>query len=133
MPSYSSGCEITAANEFKRQLFCSIYINDKTHASLNGVPPLLTRVFCDLQPCLDLPAGAFFLPPDELARVISELNPDGWNTSPDTYHNATVLRAKLKLSLIREEILELALGVNADSSHAKIRKASILYINKLAR
>ncbi len=130
LPNYS-GCEVTAASEFKRQIFCCVYNSDKTHASLNGTPPLLTRAFCDPQPPLDLPAGAVFLPRDELAKVISELDPEGWHTSADTYHNSTVLRAKFKLALIREEILELALGVNTDSSLSRIWLAPVLYALRL--
>ncbi|CZR53186.1 uncharacterized protein PAC_03064 [Phialocephala subalpina] len=111
---------MTAASEYKRRLFCAIYCNDKTNASMNGVPPLLTRRFCDVQPCLDLPDEALLLPPDELALAASQLDPNGWNTSGSTYQLTTLLRARLQISIFREEILELALGINVEVSGIRI-------------
>lgn len=87
---------------------------------MNGVPPLLTRRFCDIQPCLDLPDEALLLPPDELALAASQLDPNGWNTSGSTYQLTTLLRARLQISIFREEILELALGLNVQVSVARI-------------
>lgn len=115
-----STCKVTAASEYKRRLFSAIYCNDKTHASLNGTPPLLTRLFCDVQPPLDLPNEAIFLAQDDLALAVSKLDSDGWNTSENIYHPATLVRIKVKFCTIREEILELALGVNVDGSEARI-------------
>jgi hypothetical protein len=112
---------VTAASEYKRRLFCAIYCNDKTHASLNGTPPLLTRLFCDVQSCLDLSSATIFLPDNELALELNKLDADGWNKSDDTYHLATTLRIKVQLCTIREEILELALGVNVDGSKARLK------------
>ena len=123
LPDYATS-KVTAASEYKRRLFCSIYCNDKTHASLNGTPPLLTRLFCDIQPCLDLPTEAIFLPEDELAFELTKLDADGWNISnksDDTHYIVTILRIKVQLCTIREEILELALGVNVDGSEARIK------------
>ncbi len=120
LPDYDT-CKVTAASEYKRRLFSAIYCNDKTHASLNGTPPLLTRLFCDVNPCLDLSNEAPFLPQDELALEVSKLDSNGWNTSKDIYHPATLTRIKIQLCTIREEILELALGVNVDGSEARIK------------
>jgi len=97
-----------------------LYCNDKIHSSLNGTPPLLSRRYCDVQPCLDLDVGAPFLPEDELLVAISKLDSNGWNTDGNMYHT-TLLRAKLQLSTIREDILELALGVNIDVSGDRIQ------------
>jgi hypothetical protein len=123
LPDYSTS-KVTAASEYKRRLFCAIYCNDKTHASLNGTPPLLTRLFCDVQPCLDLPSEATFLPEDELTLELNKLDVNGWkksDKSDDTYYPATILRIKVQVCTIREEILELALGVNVDGSEARIK------------
>lgn len=120
LPEYG-GSRVTAASEFKKRLFSSIYYNDKTHASLSGTPPLLTQLFCNTQPCLDLPNEAIFLPQDELALAVSKLDPDGSDRSASDYHVATFMRARLRFCTIREEILELSLGVNVDSSEARIK------------
>jgi Fungal specific transcription factor domain len=124
LPDYG---KVTAASEYRRRLFSAIYCNDKTHASLNGTPPLLTPIFCNIQPCLDLPNGAIFLTQDELALAVSKLDPDGWNTSGEAYHLATMMRIKVQLCMIREEILELALGVNVDGSEARIKSVPWRY------
>ncbi|KUJ18208.1 uncharacterized protein LY89DRAFT_583053 [Mollisia scopiformis] len=112
--------KVTAASEYKRRLFCAIYCSDKTHASLSGIPPLLTRTFCDIQPCLDLPDDALLLPQDEMAVAVSQLDAEGWNTSGSTYQLTTLLRARLQQSVLREEILELALGINVQVSISRI-------------
>jgi hypothetical protein len=123
LPDYATS-KVTAASEYKRRLFCAIYCNDKTHASLNGTPPLLTRLFCDVQPCLDLPSEATFLPEDELTLELNKLDVNGWkksDKSDNTYYPATILRIKVQVCTIREEILELALGVNVDGSETRIK------------
>jgi hypothetical protein len=126
LPEYSTS-KITAASEYKRRLFCWIYISDKTHASHHGTPPLLTQLYCDVQPCLDLPDEMLFLPQNELALAVSRLDANGWNAQrdmeKDTYQASTILRAKLQLAIVREEILALALGVNI-----KVSEETILYV-----
>ncbi len=120
LPDYDNS-HVTAASEYQRRLFSSIYCNDKTHASLNGTPPLLTRLFCNVQPCLDLPDGVLFMPQVELVDAIKGLDTDGWNTMRNTYQATTILRGKVKMAIIREEILELALGVNVEVSEHKVK------------
>jgi hypothetical protein len=124
LPDYGA-TKVTAASEYKKRLFSLIYCSDKTHASLNGVPPLLNRVFCNIQPCLDLPDEAIFWPKDELASAVSKLDPDGWDPTAESYHNTTVLRAKVQISSVREEVLEIALGVNVDCSESRIKCVTI--------
>jgi hypothetical protein len=124
LPDYGAS-KVTAASEYKKRLFSLIYCSDKTHASLNGVPPLLNRVFCNIQPCLDLPDEAIFWPQDELASAVSKLDPDGWDPMAKSYHNTTVLRAKVQISSVREEVLEIALGVNFDCSESRIKCVTI--------
>jgi hypothetical protein len=68
-----------------------------------------------------LPNGEIFLPQDELALAVRNLDSDGWSTLRDTYYPATMMRIKVQLCTIREEILELALGVNVDGSEARIK------------
>ncbi len=120
LPPYGTS-KITVASEFRRRLFSSIYCNDKTHASLYGTPPLLTRRFCDVEACLDLPDTIVFHSEDKLAQEINDLDSNGWNKSTTHYGLTTLLRGKVKLSVIREEILELALGVNVDFSRSRIK------------
>jgi len=118
LPPYGFG-KVTPASEFKKRLWSWIYCNDKTHASLYGTPPLLTRVFCDVEACLDLPDEILLLPEQQITLALASIGANGWR-SPHMHGHTTVLRSKVKLSVIREEILELALGVNVNVSKARI-------------
>ncbi|KAH8687704.1 hypothetical protein BGZ60DRAFT_522354 [Tricladium varicosporioides] len=109
LPDYNN-TKITTASEYKRRLFAAVYFLDKTIASLNGTPPMLTRLYCDVKECLDLTDEEMFLPQHLLAPVVKRLDSDGWNTAGNMY-NITISRAIWRISALREEILELALGV----------------------
>ena len=130
LPSYANAT-LTAASEYKRRLFSAIYCSDKTHSSLNGTPPLLGRLFCDIEPCLDLDPRAPYLPPDELAAAINALDDNGWNTAGNLYET-TILRAKVQLSTVREEILQLSLGVNVIVSGKTIEYGHFLLPDRLS-
>ncbi|KAF4637582.1 hypothetical protein G7Y89_g494 [Cudoniella acicularis] len=118
LPDYTR-TKVTTALEYKSRLFCAVYVLDKTIASLNGIPPMLTRLYCDVKPCLDLPEEELFLPPHELSDAVSRLDSNGWNTTGNMY-SITISRAIWRLSAVREEILELALGVNVMVSEERI-------------
>ncbi|KAG9232196.1 hypothetical protein BJ875DRAFT_443401 [Amylocarpus encephaloides] len=107
----NANSRITTASECKRRIFASIYYRDKSTAALNGTPPMLGRLYCDVKPCLDISEEQLFSPPHELSLVISRLSADGWNTDGQLY-GMTLCRGIWKLAAIREEILELALGTN---------------------
>ena len=118
LPDYKDG-SFTTAEEFKRRMFAQIYYLDKTCASLNGTPPMLNRHYCEVKPCLDLSEEQLFLPRHEVYAAITRLDANGWNTDGKMY-GVTVSRAIWQLSAIREEILELALGVNISISEDRI-------------
>lgn len=118
LPVYGSH-KVTAASEFKRRLFSSIYGSDKSHASLNGTPPALSARFCNLSLPLDIGEEELFLPQERLAKVIAKLDPNGWNTSGE-FHRASSRRASHLLTGVREEILELSQGVDVIVSGSRI-------------
>ena len=100
-------------------MFTAIYGSDKNHASLNGTPPVLSARFCVLRLPLDLSEDELFLPQEELANAVANLDPDGWNTRKAAYR-ATYHRSLLLLNKIREKVLELSLGVDITVSASKI-------------
>lgn len=110
LPSYVT-TKLTAASEYKRRLFSAVYCSDKNHSSLNGIPPLLSKRYCDIEACLDLAPKTLYTPREELSEAISNLDIDGWNTAGDVF-DTTILRAKVQLSMFREDVLELSLGTN---------------------
>ncbi|RFU29783.1 hypothetical protein B7463_g6576, partial [Scytalidium lignicola] len=118
LPDYDSS-QVTPATEYRRRVFCSVYLLDKVHCSLTGVPPGLTRLYCNFQLPLDLGNNELFGPRDELALAISKLDGQGWNTS-ENFYQVTSLRVLLLLAPIREEILELSLGINVPVTAAGI-------------
>ena len=72
---------------------------------------MMGRLYCDVKPCLDIADEELFLPPHAFSVVVSRLDADGWNTSGNMY-DISICRATWQLCSVREEILEIALGVN---------------------
>lgn len=103
--------QITTASEYKRRLISAIYCTDKNEASMNGVPVGLSYKFIHLRLPLDISEDDLFLPQRDLANLVSQLDPNGWNTKGEIYR-MTMQRAIQVLSRCREDILELALGVD---------------------
>jgi hypothetical protein len=118
LPDYANS-KITTASEYKRRLFSIIYYLDKTHSALNGIPPMLGRLYCDVKPCLDIADEEFFLPPHAFSVVVSRLDPNGWNPSGNMY-DISIARAIWQLCSVREEVLEIALGVNVQVTGERI-------------
>jgi hypothetical protein len=81
---------------------------------LDGTPPALSSRFCVIRLPLDLSEEDIFLPQDELINALQRLDHNGWNTENAT-HRATFARAMQLLISIREEILEIALGVGMNN------------------
>ena len=101
----------TTALEYKRLVISAIYSIDKTDASMNGVPVRLSKRFCMLSLPLDLTDEELFLPRQEFVTAVSNLGPEGWRRKGEV-HNATWHRGIQLLSRCREDILEMALGVD---------------------
>lgn len=111
--------KVTAASEYRRRIWGAAYHLDKTHSSLNGIPPGLSRFYSTLRLPLDLSDEVLFGTQDDLNLAISKLDSNGWNTSGQWY-SVTRHRAMQLLSQLREEILELSLGVNLNVTAAQI-------------
>jgi len=111
MPEYGPNYRVTAASEFKRRVFSSLYCIDKTHAALNGIPPAVSSRFCFVRLPLDISEEDLFLPLDQLADIVSKLDANGWNTTRSTYRT-TFHRSFKLLAEVREEILEASLSVD---------------------
>lgn len=114
-----TGIGFTTPSEYKTRVFSTIYHLDKTSACMDGTPPMLSRLYCDVKPCLDLSDEQLFSPRHEVLAAITNLGANGWNTDGNV-HCVSVRRAIWQLSAIREEILELALGVNVSMSEDRI-------------
>jgi hypothetical protein len=118
LPDHTNS-RFTIASEYKRRVFSTIYYLDKTLACMDGTPPMLSRLYCDVKPCLDLSDEQLFSPSYEVSAAINNLGVNGWNTDGRIY-GVSVRRAVWQLAAVREEILELALGVNILISENRI-------------
>jgi hypothetical protein len=110
----------TTALEYKRRLISAVYTTDKLEASLNGVPFALSQKLVYLRLPLDLSDEELFLPQDQLVMATNQLDPNGWNMKGQIHH-VTIQRGIQLLSRCREEILEVALGVDLIISLQQIK------------
>ena len=96
-------------SEFRRRLFCHVFIGDKQLATFMGRPPTISRRYTTCHVPLDLSEAQMMAEGEELERIKKRLDPNGWNVDGECYPN-TICRAWMKMALIRDEILELSLG-----------------------
>ncbi|CCF40017.1 hypothetical protein CH063_10692, partial [Colletotrichum higginsianum] len=99
----------TICSEIKRKLFCYVFYMDKVLASFAGRPPLISRRYARTPPPLDLKDEYLLSDEATLARHVAALDENGWNTEGDL-NSATIVRARVMLAHIRDELFEIALG-----------------------
>jgi len=102
----------SVAAEARKRVFASVFRMDKGVATFTGRPPLFSRRYTTRQSLpLDVSDEALFAGGETLARAIASLDENGFNMDGEIY-SATILRARTLLALVRDEILEIALGFN---------------------
>ena len=128
LPEYGpSGA--TAASEYKRRQFSSVYALERVACIMTGTPPLLNRLYCSQHLPLELSSEELFLPRDQLTLTITKLDRNGWRistNSSDIVDNITLSRCLLLMSQIREEILELSLGLDIVLSPSRIESVFLV-------
>lgn len=95
--------------EVRRRVGCQVFIVDKFLATFVGRPPLLTQRFCALKLPLDLDDATLPLDKETFERQLHLLGPDGWGMD-GRFHSSTLLRVRMMVALIRDEILEIVLS-----------------------
>ena len=108
-------------SEFRRRLFCSVFVTDKQLATFMGRPPTLSRRYATCKLPLDLSDSELMADHDALERSKNLLDINGWNTSGAIYPS-TIVRAWMLMSLVRDEILELSLGQPMEGYEAEQRR-----------
>ena len=96
-------------SELRKRIFCAAFATDKQLATFTGRPPALSRRYCNCQLPLDLTEAQLEAEGEELDQILSRLDVNGWNTD-GVVSRASISRAWMLLSLVRDEILELSLG-----------------------
>lgn len=100
----------TVSSEARRRLVSQIFLIDKVAASFSGRPPLLSRKYMLTPPPLELSDEALLEGGDTLTREVEQLDARGWGHEGKTYYSTTIVRARRMLAVVKDEIMELALG-----------------------
>ncbi len=108
-------------SEFRRRLFCYIFIGDKQLATFMGRPPTLSRRYVTCYMPLDLSDAQMMAGGEELQKIKNRLNADGWSPDGECYPN-TITRSWMMMALIRDEILELSLGPPVEAYTTEARR-----------
>ncbi|KAK0646731.1 hypothetical protein B0T16DRAFT_414174 [Cercophora newfieldiana] len=95
--------------QWRRRCFTSVFSMDKIIATNLGRPPLISRNYCVLDAPLDLDDDDLTGP--GLEHALEKLDGNGWNTD-GRRRSTTYMRLRYLLATVREEVLELHLGVN---------------------
>lgn len=77
--------------------------------SFTGRPPLIGRRYFSTPLPLDISDEDFSTDPARLGRAVQTLSADGWNVD-GRMHSSTIIRARLQIAVIKDELLEIALG-----------------------
>lgn len=118
LPARESGI-LNPQAEFRRILSGSGYYLEKSAALFKARPPAFTRFYCTFHIPLDLTEDQLYGPAKELNIAISKLDKDGWNTS-GRISTISWVRALCMVAPIREEILEISVGVNMQAPPGRI-------------
>ncbi|TVY74340.1 Sorbicillinoid biosynthetic cluster transcription factor sor3 [Fusarium oxysporum f. sp. cubense] len=113
--SKSSQNVSSVPTEIRRRIGCQIFIVDKFLATFVGRPPLLTRKFCSIKSPLDLEESALLSDKETFQRQSQRLDRYGWNTDGRIY-SSSLLRVRMMIALVRDEILEVVLAQDTHSS-----------------
>ena len=111
---------VTPHSQFRRTLSASGYHLEKSQCLFKGRPPALSRHYCSFRLPLDLADDDLYgSSKEDFAVAVSQLDKDGWNTSGRIY-TVTYVRAICLLVPIREEILEISLGLNIQIPQGRV-------------
>ncbi|RAL61511.1 hypothetical protein DID88_009550 [Monilinia fructigena] len=110
---------LTTAAEYKRRVFAAVYSMDKCSSALNGTPPGIPCLYCRLQMLSDLSETELFLPRTKMQQAIANCDERGCNKKGEI-HCGTYYRVSLQNYMVKEEILEGALGVDVQLSKERI-------------
>lgn len=91
--------------EVRRRTFVKSYYLDITLSSLVNRPPRILRRYSDCKVPLNLANEDIFLDAAQVARAISKLTLDGWNTE-SKYFPTSCIRLRFMAAEIREAVLE---------------------------
>lgn len=110
-------------SETRKRLFVACFRADKNLATLFGRPPRLPYRYCDISLPLDVDDNSI-LQHDSPDQLLHQLRPGGWNVlgaSNGRFRQATFLRVRFMISVLREQTLELSLGQKSSKFTEELR------------
>lgn len=105
----------SASSEARRRLISQIFVVDKVAASFAGRPPLLSRKYLLTPQPLDLGDDVLLSDAASIAREVERLDERGWNHD-GKFYSTTIVRARRSLMVVKDEVMELALGYPISAS-----------------
>lgn len=95
---------------------------DKNIATILGRPPLINRGYCTLDAPLDFDDDHLTGP--QLQEELKKIDQNGWNTD-GRRRSTTYMRLRYLLATVREEALELYLGVDSTALTSRAQSVHI--------
>ncbi|KAG8525623.1 uncharacterized protein KY384_009267 [Bacidia gigantensis] len=109
--------------EIRRRAFWEAYTMVIDLATFLGRPPLLNGKYCSIALPLDIQEEVLSYPDDKLQVALASIDENGWNNE-DIITRWTWLRAYAICLRIREDILELSLGIDSDNIQGRAQAIS---------
>ncbi|KAF2086359.1 hypothetical protein K490DRAFT_44726 [Saccharata proteae CBS 121410] len=110
--------------EIRKRLLASAYSHDKWLSAFLGRPPRLSHRYCNIQLPLDLTDRQLLSSGPDLDAAIAALDENGWSRGTRVQRR-TWSRAWVQYCKIREDILELSIGVPLSASEVIAKAHSI--------
>ena len=107
-----AGKKPTLCSEYKARLAAQVFTGDKLEVIFTGLPPLLSRRYYSAPPPLGLSEEDVSADQATLDAAIAKLDPEGWPTNGEV-NRSVMVRARLMMALLRDEIIELAFSDSA--------------------
>ncbi|KAH7153255.1 hypothetical protein EDB81DRAFT_946139 [Dactylonectria macrodidyma] len=121
----------TLLSENRRRLFGRVFNIDKVMVSFSGRPPLIGRRYSSTPLPLDLSDEVLLADDEVITNAVQNLDAQGWNTEGKLLP-ATLLRARVMIAFIRDELLEIALGRGSQTTLAHLQDIKARQIRTMA-
>ncbi|KAL4810352.1 hypothetical protein BDV18DRAFT_130818 [Aspergillus unguis] len=108
-------------HQWRKMCFCAAFYADKSLSTFVGRPPFINYRYCTISAPLDLRDEDLIAGGEPLRRAMGKLDAGGWNHDSESLGRGgrlsmrvSMMRLRFLLSVLREQALEIALGVAAE-------------------
>ena len=111
--------KVNVSSEMRRRIYAAVFNIDKVNSTLTGRPPMLSYRYSSTPLPLDLSDEQLLSDPASLIESVERLDANGWSNDGQIY-STTILRARTSFSIIRGEILDIALCSTGENFRGRI-------------